>query len=134
MKVEETMRQVCRFLARASMVLIVLGLCLTPLPVAAQGDCDADLSAELASNRPDRDVVHLEFAVEVGTQERCARISYDLVLEIQTPSGQVQKIRKPRVVRLSDGSLTDMVRHEMRSGASVLDFAPALVECNSCDD
>jgi hypothetical protein len=87
----------------------------------------------LARNDPDREVMRYQFRVEISTSESCAEIHYDLVLEIQIPNGQVKTVRKPRIVKLNDSSLEELVEHELSLDQTLLDQEARLVKCEVCD-
>ena len=108
-------------------VLAVLGP--SSLPWAApKSDCTARLSARLDTKEDS----HLQFKVEVSCSKRCAKIEYDLVIEEAMANGQTHMVRKVRVVKLNDGSLTEMVRHELEPGHRMLSYKAETVWCQTC--
>ena len=99
---------------------------------AQESNCDAFAQATLDTNEQG-EVKHLQFTVEVSTSESCAKIEYDLVLDELLPNGQTKKERLPRFVKLNDGSLTEMVRHEMPSTFELRSYEAKVVSCVKCD-
>ncbi len=120
--------------ARGLMVFAAVAtLCLWLSPDArAQEDCSADVSADLKYTQEGTDVTMYEFQVEVSTSEDCARIHYDLVIDEQLPNGQTKKVRKPRMVKLNDGSLSEVVEYRMSSELEMLGFEAKIVSCQRC--
>ena len=101
-------------------------------PLLAESDCAAEVSVVSMRDEPDRGVRHLAFQVEVSTSADCAQIHYDLILEIVIPNGQVKLVRKARVVKLDDGSLSELVEHEMPVDHTLSEYEAKLVECKNC--
>jgi hypothetical protein len=99
---------------------------------AMAGDCYPDLDARLDGEEAVGELTHLQFTVDISTNETCATIEYDLIIEIQLENGHVKKVRKPRRVKLSDGSLTEYVRHEMSNTSRMVEYEVKLVDCSSC--
>jgi len=99
---------------------------------AQESNCDAFAQATLDTNEQG-EVQHLQFSVEVSTSESCAKIEYDLVIDVLLPNGQTKKERLPRFVKLNDGSLTEMVRHEMPSSFELRSYEAKVVSCVKCD-
>ena len=115
----------------ALFLVLILGLFAAPA-VMSQEDCDAFVDASLERNEQG-EVTHLQFSVEVSTSESCAHIEYDLILEVLLPNGQTKKERIPRLVKLNDGSLNEMVRHEIQSSLRLLSHETKVVSCQKCD-
>jgi len=115
-------RQVAAACAAAILVLAV--------PTAAFGDdeCSAELSVALKRQENSK----LQFSVQVSTMERCATIEYDLVIEEQLANGQANRVRKPRLVNLDDGSLSEIVDHTLPHGHRMLSYEAKVVECKKC--
>ena len=113
------------------MVVLVLVFVMAP-SVMAESDCDADVSVSLARSDPDQEVTRYQFQVEISTTEHCTEIHYDLILDVQLPNGQVKKVRKPRIVKLNDSSLEEVVRHELPLNQSIVGQETRLVECKVC--
>ena len=63
----------------------------------------------------------------------CAKIFYDLVLEIQLGNQQIKRVRKPREIRLSDGRASDVVEHVMEEGSSMIGYEAKVVRCEVCE-
>lgn len=99
---------------------------------AQESNCDAFAQVTLDTNEQG-EVKHLQFTVEVSTSEGCAKIEYDLVLDVLLPNGQTKKERLPRFVKLNDGSLTEMVRHEIPSNFELRSYEAKVVSCVKCD-
>jgi len=99
---------------------------------AMAGDCYPDLNARLDGEEAVGELTHLQFTVDVSSDESCAKIEYDLIIEIQLENGQIKKVRKPRQVKLADGSLTEIVRHEMSNTSRMVQYEVKLVECAVC--
>ena len=99
---------------------------------AQESNCDAFAQATLDTNEQG-EVKHLQFTVEVSTSENCAKIEYDLVLDELLPNGQTKKERLPRFVKLNDGSLTEMVRHEIPASFELRSYEAKVVSCVKCD-
>ena len=104
-----------------------------PAQAQDESDCSADVSVGLDRSDPDRTVMHYQFKVEISTTESCAEIHYDLILDVQLPNGQVKKVRKPRIVKLNDSSLSELVRHEVPIDQKVTGQEARLVRCNRCE-
>ena len=119
-----------KFRKPALFLVLVLGLLAAPAALA-QEDCEAYVNASLETNEQG-EVTHLQFSVEVSTSESCARIEYDLILEELLPNGQTKKERIPRFVKLNDGSLNEMVRHEMQSSLQLMNHEAKVVSCQKC--
>ncbi len=115
----------------ALFLVLVLGLLAAPAALS-QEDCEAFVDATLDTNE-EGEVTHLQFSVEVSTSESCAHIEYDLILEELLPNGQTKKERIPRFVKLNDGSLNEMVRHEIQSSLQLLNHEAKVVSCQKCD-
>ena len=105
----------------------------SPANAQDEGNCSADVSVTLDRSDPDRTVMRYKFKVEISTSESCAEIHYDLILDVQLPNGQVKKVRKPRIVKLNDSSLSELVRHEVPIDQKVTGHEARLVRCNTCD-
>jgi len=99
---------------------------------AQESNCDAFAQATLDTNEQG-EVQHLQFSVEVSTSESCAKIEHDLVIDVRLPNGQTKKERLPRFVKLNDGSLTEMVRHEIPSSFELRSYEAKVVSCVKCD-
>jgi len=99
---------------------------------AQESDCDAFAQATLETSEQDQ-MTHLQFSVEVSTSESCAKIEYDLILDVSLPNGQTKKERLPRFVKLNDGSLTEMVRHQMPSSVKLRSYEAKVVSCVKCE-
>jgi hypothetical protein len=99
----------------------------------ARGDCRADVSVDLMHEAPSGDVTHYQFHVEIGTDESCAEIEYDLILEKQIPNGQTKRVRKPGLAKLKDGRYTAQVRYSMSSDMKLLDYEARIHSCRACD-
>lgn len=117
----------------AVVALIACGLLVSSSHLIA-GGCDDDVTLEvsIAGEEPVGNLMHYQFSVDVATGTPCAKIIYDLILEVQIPNGQVKKVRKIRDVKLNDGSLSEIVRHKMSMDSQLLDYEVVLVECNVC--
>jgi hypothetical protein len=115
----------------AGSVVLILSLFAAPA-VLPQADCDAYVNATLETSEQDN-VTRLQFDVEVSTTESCARIEYDLILNEQLPNGQTKKERISRLVKLNDGSLDEVVRHEIASSTRLLDHEAKIVSCQKCE-
>lgn len=116
------------FLRRIVSILFVT-LLLASLSALAEEDCSATVSATLDRQEGRQ----LQFSAELSTGASCASIEYDLVVEVQLPNAQVKRIRKPRFVKLNDGSLTEIVRHTLADGESMLSYEAKVVKCSKCD-
>jgi len=99
---------------------------------AQESNCDAFAQATLDTSEQG-EIKHLQFTVEVSTSENCAKIEYDLVLDELLPNGQTKKERLPRFVKLNDGSLTEMVRHEIPASFELRSYEAKVVSCVKCD-
>ena len=110
----------------------VLGLLISTVGWA-DSDCSANARAKLARENVENDFTDLQFDVEVSTGERCAKIVYDLIIEEQLPNGQSKRIRIPRVVKLDDGGLQEMVLHRLSSGHRMLEYEAKIHTCQTCD-
>jgi hypothetical protein len=119
-----------KFRTPAVLFVLVVGLFAAPT-VLSQEDCEAYVNASLETNEQG-EVTHLQFSVEVSTSESCARIEYDLILEELLPNGQTKKERIPRFVKLNDGDLNEMVRHEISSSLQLLNHEAKVVSCQKC--
>ena len=119
-----------KFRTPALFLVLILGLLAAPA-AWSQDECEAYVNASLETNEQG-EVTHLQFSVEVSTSESCARIEYDLILEELLPNGQTKKERIPRFVKLNDGDLNEMVRHEMSSSLQLLNHEAKVVSCQTC--
>ena len=108
---------------------IVVILMLAPFTVLAEDDCSANVSASLDRQEGSS----LQFEVEVSTSASCAHIEYDLIIKVQLSNGQLKHVRKPRVVKVNDGSLTEIVEHRLADGESMLSYEAKVVKCSKCD-
>ena len=99
---------------------------------AQESDCDAFAQATLETSEKDQ-TTHLQFSVELSTSESCAKIQYDLVLDVLLPNGQTKKERLPRFVKLNDGSLSEMVRHQIPSTFELRSYEAKVVSCSKCE-
>jgi len=99
---------------------------------AQESNCDAFAQATLETNEQGQ-VTHLQFAVEVSTSESCAKIEYDLVLDELMPNGQTKKERLPRFVKLNDGDLNEVVRHEIPASFELRSYEAKVVSCVKCE-
>jgi hypothetical protein len=115
-----------------SSVFCIVLLAASTTGFAQESDCDAYAQATLETREQDQ-TTHLQFSVEVTTSESCAKIEYDLVLEILLPNQQTKKERLPRLVKLNDGSLTETVRHEMPSTFKLLGYEAKVLRCVKCE-
>jgi hypothetical protein len=121
------MRRIIRLLGLSVLTALVL-----VAPAQAQ-DCDASVDVTLDRSDPDRETMRYQFRVEISTSESCAHIHYDLILDVQLPNGHVKKVRKPRIVKLSDSSLEEVVRHEIPIDQKVTEQEARVVKCETCD-
>lgn len=119
---------------KAMTILAFCGVLLlaTAAGFAQESNCDAFAQATLDTDEQGG-VKHLQFTVEVSTSENCAKIEYDLVLDELLPNGQTKKERLPRFVKLDDGSLTEMVRHEIPASFELRSYEAKVVSCVKCD-
>lgn len=99
---------------------------------AQESNCDAFAQATLETKEQDK-VTELQFTVEVSSSESCAKIEYDLILDILLPNGQTKKERLPRSVKLDDGSLSEVVRHPIPSSFELRSYEAKVVSCVKCD-
>ena len=99
---------------------------------AQESNCDAFAQATLETSEQDQ-TTHLQFSVEISTSESCAKIEYDLVLDELLPNGQTKKERLPRFVKLNDGSLSEMVRHQIPSSFELRSSEAKIVSCVKCE-
>ena len=127
-----TMQRKSQRLSISIVALLAVGLLAAAVPAFAE-ECQSTIEVRLESEQSQAGSTHLQFGVDVRTREECAKIIYDLILEIQLADGQVQKVRKMREVKLNDGGLTEMVRHEMPYGARVVNYETKLVKCETCN-
>ena len=104
-----------------------------PAQAQDESDCSADVSVGLDRSDPDQTVMRYQFKVEISTSESCAEIHYDLIIDVELPNGQVKKVRKPRIVKLNDSSLSELVRLEVPIDQKVTGYETRLVRCNTCD-
>jgi len=98
--------------------------------VSVAGECTAELEVELSHKDEGATVSHLQFAVSVRVTEDCTKIHYDLIIEERLPNGQTKRIRKPRYLKISDGTETEIVEHETE--LQVLSYEAKLVSCETC--
>jgi hypothetical protein len=112
--------------------ILIAAALLTASPAQAQ-ECGADVSVSLARSEADQESMLYQFEVEISSGESCAEIHYDLILDVQLPNGHVKRVRKPRVVKLSDSALNEVVRHEVPIDQKVTGQEARLVECKPCD-
>jgi hypothetical protein len=98
---------------------------------AQESDCDAFAQATLETSEQG-EVTHLQFSVEVSTSESCAKIEYDLILDELLPNGQTKKERLPRFVKLNDGSLSEVVQHQIPSSFEIRSHEAKVVSCVKC--
>jgi CHASE2 domain-containing sensor protein len=124
------MNRTLKLLGAAAVFALLL---VAPPPALAESDCDADVSVSSQRDDPDRSIRRLAFRVEISTTADCAHIHYDLILEIVIPNGQVKKVRKPRVVKLNDGSLSELVEHDIPIDHTLAGYETKLVECKVCE-
>ena len=119
---------------KAMTILAFCGVLLlaTAAGFAQESNCDAFAQATLDTDEQGG-VKHLQFTVEVSTSENCAKIEYDLVIDELLPNGQTKKERLPRFVKLDDGSLTEMVRHEIPASFELRSYEAKVVSCVKCD-
>ena len=119
---------------KAMTILAFCGVLLlaTAAGFAQESNCDAFAQATLDTDEQGG-VKHLQFTVEVSTSENCAKIEYDLVIDELLPNGQTKKERLPRFVKLNDGSLTEMVRHEIPASFELRSYEAKVVSCVKCE-
>jgi hypothetical protein len=119
---------------KAMTILAFCGVLLlaTAAGFAQESNCDAFAQATLDTDEQGG-VKHLQFTVEVSTSENCAKIEYDLVIDELLPNGQTKKERLPRFVKLDDGSLTEMVRHEIPASFELRSYEAKVVSCVKCE-
>jgi hypothetical protein len=112
------------------LILLVLPWLAPARATSPQGECGAELSAELMDKREADGVVRFRFAVEIKADESCAELAYDFLVEEMLPNRQAKTIRKPRRVELQQGSLSEIVEHSMTSDLELLGFEVQLVDCD----
>ena len=102
------------FNGRGSLIVGCAALLLLGAGIAAAEDgCDAYLDATLSTDEVGGAGEKLQFAVDVSTEAECAKIVFDLVLEVQLPNGHANRVRLERQVKLSDGGETSLVRYTL---------------------
>jgi hypothetical protein len=117
---------------RAGMLFAAASL-LCGAPGALAEECSATVEGELTREEPDGDITRLVFEVEIGTMSACAEIKYDVNLEIRQGDGKIEKKTLGRYVKLHDGSLSEVVRHELGSGQSLASWEVKLDTCTRCN-
>ena len=110
-------------------IIALVAACFVVTGAAANDEFDAEVSATLDRQEDSK----LQFSVDVSTGESCAHIEYDLVVEVQLANAQTKRIRKPRQVKLNDGSLTEIVDHRLADGERMLSYEAKVVKCRTCD-
>jgi len=117
----------------AAVALLAVCLLLGAGSVVVAEDCESSVAAELVGEEPNGAITHLQFSVDVSSGESCAKIFYDLVIEIQLGNQQTKRVRIPREVRLSDGSASEIVEHVLGEGSSMIDYEARIVRCELCE-
>ena len=114
-------------------ILIVAASLLWSAPGALADDCSATVDGSKTREEPDGGITRLVFEVEIGTMSDCAEIKYDLILEIQQGDGKTEKKKLGRYVKLHDGSMTEIVRHQLGNGQSLVSWEVKLDSCTRCN-
>ena len=119
---------------RGLLVVVALAtLCVMLSPDGrAQEGCEAYVEADLKYTHEGMEVDMYEFQVDVRTDEDCARIHFDLVIEELLPNGHTKKIRKPGFAKLNDGSYSSVMKHRMSADFEMLGFEAKIVSCERC--
>jgi hypothetical protein len=120
-------------ISRAFMLVAAASLLLCSAPGALAGDCSATVDGEMTRAEPDGDITRLVFTVEIGTKSNCAEINYDVILEIRQEDGKIEKMKLGRYVKLHDGSMSEIVRHELGDGQSLVSWEVKLDSCTKCN-
>ena len=118
--------------SRAFMLVAAASL-LCWAPGALAEECSATVEGTLTREEPDGAITRLVFKVEIGTKSDCAEIKYDVILEIRQGDGKIEKQKLGRYVKLHDGSLSELVRHELGSGQSLVSWEVKLDSCTRCN-
>jgi hypothetical protein len=126
------MKHLIRTFGSIAILAVMAIALLSPLPALGKSDCDATVNAELERQDSDAGVTHLQFSVEITSAEPCAHIEYDLVLVVILPNSQLNRVRITREVKLDDGSLSEIVEHEMDSSIQLQSFEAKIFECRKC--
>lgn len=121
------------------LVLVALACAIAvPGAVLAQEPtgCEVELEATFAGEDDCGDGTKLQFDVdlELAGEVSCARVEYDLILEMRQPNDQVTRVRKTQFTRLRDVELTQRVEHVALEGYALLDHAVRLVACTPCEE
>lgn len=117
---------------RIGVAYLMLGM-LMPLAGAVGSPAD-ECSAEVTATLEDEADPDLQFDVEVTTEEDCAEVLYDLVIEERLPNGQANLVRKARTVTVTEGTLTEVVEHTLPEGHALLGFEAKVVKCTRCEE
>jgi hypothetical protein len=103
------MNRTLKLLGAAAVFALLL---VAPPPALAESDCDADVSVSSQRDDPDRSIRRLAFRVEISTTADCAHI---------------------QVVKLNDGSLSELVEHDIPIDHTLAGYETKLVECKVCE-
>ena len=117
--------------SRAFMLVAAASL-LWLAPGALADDCSATVDGSLTREEPDGAITRLVFKVEIGTKSDCAEIKYDVILEVRQEDGKIEKKKLGRYVKLHDGSMNEIVRHELGTDQSLVSWEVKLDSCTKC--
>ncbi len=97
------------------------------LPGYGAEECTANFEVDLTSQ--EESVLHFE--VTVSTDATNARIEYSLLLTVSSASGDSRVVTIPRVVKIGDGTIVDIVSHTLGSGETLSSSDAEQVSCES---
>ncbi len=110
-----------------SIWMVLLVALATLHPGYGQEECTATFSVDLTSQVDS--VLH--YKVMVSTDGQRAQVRYNLLLRVISEAGVQRIVKVPRLVKIGQGAVFDIVRHSLAAGESLLGTEVELVSCTS---
>jgi hypothetical protein len=113
--------------------LLALCLPLTSLAVAAPATCTAEAHATERTDDVRDESVGKVFAVQIDTQESCARVDVDFTATERLSDGEEIKVRQRGSRKVKPGT-TYKVSYRVAPGSELLDTEFKVVRCVPCGE
>ena len=123
-----------RLLAKRGLALAVtLGAVALLVPGSTVAEeCQAEFRAELMTREEGDDSVRLSFKVEVSAREKCAKIVYEFLVNVQTPEGEETTHRQEVTIKVTGDTKDEKLLYEMPLGHRMIDYEAKQISCSVC--
>ncbi len=111
--------------------LAAIGAAAAPAPAAPR--CEASAHGELSHVERKETVTTYTYAVDVTTQEPCARVGVTLYSTERISKTKVKTFTTKAEVELRDGSVSRVLNHDMPNGHEMVRWEVKVTGCERCE-